>query len=330
MKKTRIIILSALLSLTMILSGCGRLGGSNGKAGSPNTDTLSVVTTIFPEYDWTKNLLGENPGNVDLKLLIGSGVDLHSYQPSAADIMAIENCDMFIYVGGESDAWVEDVLKRSPDENRVVIKLLDVLGGEAKEEEIVEGMEAEEEEEAEEGEEYDEHVWLSLRCAGIFCDAIEEGLVTINPENKETYEKNLAGYRAELEALNGEYESVCENASKKTVLFGDRFPFRYLTDDYGLEYYAAFAGCSAESEASFKTILFLAQKTDECHLPAILTIESSDGRIAQAVRDNTKDGNQEILTMNSMQSVTDSDVKEGVTYLGIMKENLEVLKEALK
>jgi zinc transport system substrate-binding protein len=131
MKKTRIIILSALLSLTMILSGCGRLGGSNGKAGSPNTDTLSVVTTIFPEYDWTKNLLGENPGNVDLKLLIGSGVDLHSYQPSAADIMAIENCDMFIYVGGESDEWVEDVLKRSPDENRVVIKLLDVLGGEA-------------------------------------------------------------------------------------------------------------------------------------------------------------------------------------------------------
>jgi zinc transport system substrate-binding protein len=338
-KSTRIKILSVLLALAMIISGCSMNPSANGNGGNTNGKNtsdgkLSVVTTIFPEYDWTKNLLGDNPGNIDLTMLLGSGVDLHSYQPTAEDILAIENCDMFIYVGGESDEWVEDVLNRTPNENRVVINLLKVLGGDAKEEEIVEGMEAEEEEEGEESEEgeeeYDEHVWLSLRCAGIFCEAIEEGLVTIDSANKETYEKNLAGYKSELEALNGKYAEACESASHKTLLFGDRFPFRYLTDDYGLVYYAAFAGCSAESEASFKTILFLAEKLDEYHLPAILTIESSDGRIAQAVRDNTEEKNQKILVLNSMQSVTDSDVKNGVTYLGIMEENLEVLKEALK
>ena len=327
-----------LLAGLMIVSGCSIKNSANGNGGNTNgkkssDGNISVVATIFPEYDWTKNILGENPGDVELTMLLGSGVDLHSYQPSADDIMAIETCDMFIYVGGESDEWVEDVLKRSPDENRVVINLMEVLGDDAKEEEIVEGMEAEEEEEGEGGEEeaeYDEHVWLSLRCAGIFCDAIEEGLVTIDPANKDTYESNLAAYKSELDALNTEYAGVCEKAAHKTVLFGDRFPFRYLTDDYGLVYYAAFVGCSAESEASFKTILFLAEKTDEYHLPAILTIESSDGRIAQAVRDNTKDKNQKILVLNSMQSVTDADVNAGVTYLGIMEENLEVLKEALK
>ena len=336
MKTAKIKVLSVLLACLMIVSGCSLSQSENGKNKKGNNASdgkLTVVATIFPEYDWTKNILGENPGEVELTMLLGSGVDLHSYQPSADDIMAIENCDMFIYVGGESDEWVEDVLKRSPDENRVVINRMEVLGDDAKEEEIVEGMEAEEEEEGEgeeEETEYDEHVWLSLRCAGIFCDAIEEGLVTIDPANKETYEKNLAAYHDELDALNTEYVQVCEKASHKTLMFGDRFPFRYLTDDYGLVYYAAFAGCSAESEASFKTILFLAEKTEEYNLPAILTIESNDGRIARAVRDNTKDKNQKILVLNSMQSVTDADVKAGVTYLGIMEENLEVLKEALK
>ena len=324
-------IVSVVLCILTVLLVCGCTQGKQAEGG---IDNISVVATIFPEYDWVKNLLGENPGNIDLTLLIENGADLHSYQPSVDDIVTIENCDLFIYVGGESDEWVKDVLANAKNPNMVVINLLEVLGDDVKEEEIVEGMEAEEEEgEGEEGEEEaeaDEHVWLSLRNAQKFCDEIAEALCNIDPSNEANYKANLASYKEKLSALDEEYKNACDSATQKTVLFGDRFPFRYLTEDYGLTYYAAFVGCSAETEASFKTVVFLAEKTDELSLPAILTIESGNDKIAASVRDNTKEKNQEIMTMHSMQSVTNKDIQEGVSYVSLMEQNLEVLKKALQ
>ncbi|SFU50671.1 metal ABC transporter substrate-binding protein [Butyrivibrio sp. M55] len=345
--KKYISVLVAAVMASSIICACGNgnaqdasaAGTSAGNASEAVSEVagdsdISIVTTIFPEYDWVKNIAGENPANADITMLLDSGVDLHSYQPTAEDIAKISKCDMFIYVGGESDEWVDDALKEATNKDMVVINLLDVLGDDIKEEEVVEGMEAEEEEaeEGEEGEEveYDEHVWLSLKNAAKLCSAIKDGMVSVDEANKDVYEKNANDYITKLEALDAEYENVVKAGSKKTVLFADRFPFRYLVDDYGLEYYAAFVGCSAETEASFETITFLSKKVDELGLGSILTIEGKDKKIADTVKQNTAKKDQNILTMDSLQSTTSDDVAKGVTYISVMEGNLEVLKEALK
>lgn len=291
---------------------------------------LSVVTTIFPEYDWVMTILGDKKDDADVTMLLDNGVDLHSYQPTAEDILKITTCDMFVYVGGESDEWVDDVLKQATNKDMVVIDLLDVLGDSVKEEEVVEGMEHEHDHEHEHEEpEYDEHVWLSLRHAQVICTKIESELEKLNPDHKDSYKKNLDAYISELKALDEEYKAAVEKASCKTILFADRFPFRYMADDYGLTYYAAFTGCSAESEASFETVVFLSKKVDELDLPAVLTIEGATHKIADTVLENTSGSGKKILTMDSLQSTTSEDLKNGKTYLSVMKSNLAVLKEAL-
>ena len=296
-----------------------------------NNKKINIVTTIFPIYDWVREIGGDKE-KVELTMLLDSGVDLHSFQPSADDIVKISTCDMFIYVGGESDEWVDDALKEATNKNMVVINLLDVLGDSVKEEEVKEGMEAEHEEEREHEEEpeYDEHVWLSVKNAKVLCDKISAELCKIDAANQEAYKSNTTAYTAKLDSLDKGYEAAVKNAGVKTVLFGDRFPFRYLVDDYGLDYYAAFVGCSAETEASFETIAFLAKKVDELGLKSICQIESADGKIAQTIKDNTKSKNQEIITFDSLQSTTSAQVKNGTTYLSVMRANLESLKQALK
>ena len=504
-------IFTIFLALTMavgLLAGCGKENAA--EKGESDSNKLSVVTTIFPEYDWVKEILGDKAENTDLTMLLSNGVDLHSYQPTADDIVKISDCDLFLYVGGESDGWVESVLKNADNKNVKVINLLEVLGDSVKTEETVEGMqEAElahdhskevstfEDHEvqdrslsdwagswqsaypfaldgtlddafavmAEEGEmtadeyktyyqngyktditniditgdhitftyengkkvgsdykyigyyiqnwstgtkaamyrleavdrtsgvpvciefndhmiesaapehfhirmsnesfdaivdpekswptffpadmtgeelcehmeghghaheeEADEHVWLSLKNAKTLVDAIANALQELDPDNKSTYAANAAAYIEKLSALDGAYQSAVDGAARKTVLFGDRFPFRYLVDDYGLSYYAAFAGCSAESEASFETVSFLAKKVDELGLPCVLTIEGKNHKIAETIVENTAEKNQKMLTMDSMQSMTSKDVANGATYLSVMEENLSVLKEAL-
>lgn len=496
---------------TEAVSGNGSSAAAEEKADGKK---LNIVTTIFPEYDWVKEILGENLKNVDLTMLLDNGVDLHSYQPTADDIVKISTSDLFIYVGGESDTWVEDALKESVNKDMKVINLLETLGDSVKEEEVVEGMEAEhdhhhdhskevstfednevqdrsisdwegewksaypyaldgsldeafeakaasgkmtaeeykayyqkgyetdianmeikgntisysydngetvsaeykyvgyfiqnwsggtkaamyrfesmnpeskapkyieindhmigpekaehfhfrmsdesfeaiedpenrwptffpmdftgeeicedlkghdhkhEEEEAE----YDEHVWLSLKNAEQLVSAISESLCEIDAENAESYKANTEAYLTKLDELDKKYQETVDKAGNKTVLFGDRFPFRYLVDDYGLSYYAAFVGCSAETEASFETISFLAQKMDELKLPAVLTIEGDNHKIAETINGNTKAQSAEILTMDSMQATTSKDVENGANYLDIMTKNLDVLKTAL-
>ena len=323
MKRLILVITAAVIGL-FCFSGCG-------SSTDKDSDKISIVTTIFPEYDWVKAILGKETDSAEVTMLLDNGVDLHSYQPTADDIVKISSCDMFIYVGGESDGWVEDALKEKKNDKMEVINLLELLGSSVKEEEVVEGMQAEEEEDEEEEEtEYDEHVWLSLKNAKTVCSEIADRLCKLDSSNADKYKKNLADYTSELDKLDSEYQQAVSSAKNKTVLFGDRFPFRYLTDDYGLNYYAAFVGCSAETEASFETVLFLAQKIDELSLPAVLTIDKSDQSIAKTIVDNTKNKDQQILTIDSMQSKTSEDVKNGDTYLSVMKSDLDVLKQALK
>lgn len=321
MKKLLAVLLCAVL-LTGLLAGCGGTASSGEK--------LCIVTTIFPEYDWVMQILGDKAAQADVAMLLDTGVDLHSYQPTADDIVRVSACDLFIYVGGESDGWVGKVLASATNPNLVVINLLEVLGSDVKEEEVKEGMQAEEEEEEEEEPEYDEHVWLSLKNAAKLCRYIADRLCEVDAANKAVYTANADAYIEKLNALDAQYEAAVDAAGVKTLLFGDRFPFRYLVDDYGLDYYAAFVGCSAESEASFETILFLANKVDALGLRAILQIESADGKLAATIRDTTETKDQAILTLNSMQATTALDVKNGASYLKTMEENLEVLKEALE
>ena len=328
MKKITALLL-ALFMLVGALAGCGKQNDTN------QTDKLSIVTTIFPEYDWVREILGEKADNAEITMLLDNGVDLHSYQPTADDIVKISDCDLFIYVGGESDEWVEDALRNAANGNMKVINLLEVLGDSVKTEEIVEGMqeaehEYEDAEEHEHEEEADEHVWLSLKNAKMLVRVISKALQELDPDSKDIYAANADAYVKKLSALDAEYQAAVDAASNKTILFGDRFPFRYLVDDYGLHYYAAFVGCSTETEAGFETISFLAKRVDEWKLPCVLTIEGAQHKIAETVVRNTTAKNQRVLTMDSMQSTTSKDVKNGTTYLSVMEKNLSVLKEALR
>ena len=314
---------------------------------------LSIVATIYPEYAWAKEILGSRFNSVKLELLMKNGVDLHSYKPTAQDIAKIASADMVIYVGGESDEWIEKALEATPKKGRSEINLMKVLGDRVKAEEVIEGMQAEEEHEhnnttesaemphnEEEHEhhhhdhdeevENDEHVWLSLKNAEIIVQKIAAEIAKLDSAHASVYTQNVNAYVAKIQSLDNDYRTTVESAARKTVLFGDRFPFRYLVDDYGLKYYAAFVGCSAESEASFETIAFLANKMDSESLPSIFIIENGNEKIAKAVLAASKNSkNAQILILNSMQSVTEKQIDEGADYLSIMKSNLENLKKAL-
>lgn len=333
---------TALLVAAGMFTGCGA-----SEKPTAQGDKLKIVTTIFPEYDWTREILGDQSERAEVTMLLDNGVDLHSYQPTADDLIKIAECDLFIYVGGESDGWVESALASTSNPDRAVINLIDTLGDSVKLEEVVEGMQ-ETEHDHEEDEEHahdadeehtdadeqeaetDEHVWLSLRNAQAVCQKIAEKLGELDPEHEQAYTDNALAYIDKLVALDAKYQAAVDAANKKTLVFGDRFPFRYLTEDYGLNYYAAFAGCSAETEASFETIRFLAEKTDALGLSHVLTIENPNHKIAETVVANTSGKNQQVLSMDSMQSVTSKDVAAGATYLSIMEHNLEVLTQALQ
>ena len=372
-------LLLAVLFLCIVLSvGCSVVKNTSGKNTTRknaeseniieqnsiekgNSNKISIVCTTFPQYDWVKNILGEEAERFNVTLLLDNGVDMHSYQPEVKDIATAGSSNLFIYVGGESDTWVEDALKEAKNKDLKAINLMETLGNSLKEEEVVEGMQEEREslghsheksskekqeqtqkeshensqeingqkEAADEEPEYDEHIWLSIRNAEIMVKNIEKAIEQLDSDNAKVYQTNAENYIKKLDTLDKQYANTIQNAKYKAILFGDRFPFRYMADDYDLKYYAAFAGCSAETMAGFETVTFLAKKADELRLPVILTIENSDGRIAEAVKSNTTKKNQKILAMNSLQSVTKEQIADSITYLQVMQENLSVLSEAL-
>lgn len=304
-----------LVLLISILSACGD------KKDDYDKESITIVTTIFPEYDWMRNICKGNE-KIKIKLLLDDGIDLHNFQPTVDDIVTINESDVFVYVGGESDEWVDEVLENKSN-NKVIINLMDNLKEYVKEEETIEGMQEEADEEEEESE-YDEHIWLSLNNAIKICEVFKNELIKIDSDNKKLYEDNANNYINELKKLDEKYRNIIKEADKNVLLFGDRFPFRYLVEDYNLDYYAAFKGCSAETEASFSTITFLANKVDELKLNSIIIIDGSNKKIAETIRSNTISKDQKILVLNSIQS----NIKDE-TYLSIMEENLLILQEAL-
>ena len=332
-------IFTIFLALTMavgLLAGCGKKNAA--ETGERNSNNLSVVTTIFPEYDWIKEILGDKAGSTDLTMLLNSGVDLHSYQPSVRDIAMIARADVFCYVGGVSDTWVNDVLDTT--ENRTAQLVSMAEAADADEEVLAEGMQAEHEHEHEhdhhddesdsheEPPELDEHVWLSLRRAVLACTAMKEALCKADPAHEDIYNQNCTDYLRKLQELDSDFTEMTSQAARDTIVVADRFPFRYLAEDYGLTYYAAFPGCSAETEASFETIVFLSEKVESLHLPCVLVTEGSNSSLAKTILENAgSDG--KILTLQSLQAVSQKEIDAGVTYLSKMQENYDVLKQAL-
>lgn len=340
---------------------------------------MKIVVTTFPLYDWVRNILGDRLAQTDLTLLQDTGVDLHNYQPTAADFVKLTDADVFVYVGGESDAWVADAIKTAQNRRLLSVSLVDVLGGLVKNELVVEGMQegahAHDHEEADhdyaeaadadhaheeagheeaadmehdheheeaghdheheheghghEHGEPDEHVWLSLRNAQAAVSFLKDILAALDETNAPVYEANAQAYIEKLKALDAEYTQTLSKKQNPVLLFADRFPFRYLMDDYGIGYYAAFSGCSAETEASFSTVAFLAGKLDELSLPSVMTIDGSDQKVAKTVMEASKAKNQKLLVLNSMQTITRADIDAGADYLDIMRQNLEVLNQAL-
>lgn len=325
MNKIRVLLLAVLCCICMV-AGCARVPES-----LSGDNRFHVVCTTFPQYDWVMNLIQGNEENVSVTLLMDKGGDLHNFQPSALDIAKVSACDLFIYVGGESDGWVDDALKEAVNADMRVINMMDVIHERLVEEAHVEGGSGHDVHGHEDSEEieYDEHVWLSVRNAAFLVEHIAAELAAMDQESAVLYRSNSEQYNAALNALDMQYTEAIKNAGGSTLLFADRFPFRYLVEDYGLDYYAAFNGCSAETEAGFGTVAFLINKLEELGLGAVLVTEGSDDRLAKVVIENTTDGQQQILVLNSMQSVSQKDIKAGLTYLNVMEENLKVLQQAL-
>lgn len=312
---------------------------------------IKVVTNIFPAYDWVKNIAEGT--DVEVVNLTDKGVSLHNYEPSASDIEEIANSNLFLYVGGESDEWAPDAAKQA--KNAKVLNMLEILGDTVKEEEVKEGMEHDHDHDHEHEDadhdhdhddhdhddhdhdhddhdhdhdepEYDEHVWLSVKNAKTISKAVADALAEIDPKNADKFKANYEAYAAKLDTLDAEFMAARKDAKLDTILVADRFPFRYLVSDLDLDYYAAFVGCSAESEASFETISFLAQKLDELGLKHIIKLMGSDGKIADTVKNSSKAKDQDILEMTSMENVGS---KDGKSYLDYMQMNLDALKKAL-
>lgn len=323
-------ILLALITVLTSFVACG-----DDKEPSQNGDAAEkeykLVCSTFPQYDWLRVLIGDRADKFDLSLLTVKGTDMHSYQPTAEDIKNIGLSSAFFYIGGVSDGWVEDVKKTVGSDKTVFVNMTEILGSSVLEEETALEEEKHDhggEEHHDDEVEYDEHIWLSVKNAGKLTTHFASVLAKLDPDGKDTYETNLKAYLLSLSALDAEYKKAVENGKRDTVIFADRFPFLYLMKDYGIKYYAAFTGCSAESEASFKTITALSRAADEIKADTILITETSDGSIADAVISGMNDKSCKKAVMNSMQSVKPAELATE-NYLGVMKANLETLKKAL-
>ena len=334
----KILLFLTLLFCLSIFISCNNKGiNQNIDINETSAERISITTTIFPLYDMTKTIIGDNIDKYDINILLKSGLDLHNFQPNVKDIDTIANSDLFIYIGGESDErWVDRVIDTANNANLISVNLMDELSDIVKTEELKEGMMEEEhddnhDEESEENheEEYDEHIWLSLINAKRISKIILDNICKLDTENTMDYIENYNEFINSINEINAKYIEVINNSKYNFLLFGDRFPFRYLVDDYGLDYYAAFKGCSAETEARFETISFLTEKLNELDLNTVIVLDGSNKKIAETIIENSNNKDRKILALNSMQSINDKDIKSGATYIKIMEDNLKILEEAL-
>jgi zinc transport system substrate-binding protein len=326
------------LIVGLLLAVCGGApaGGGDGAgasadqaAAAPKDGKLNVGATIFPEYDVARAISG---GKADVTMLIDPGASVHSFDPSPGDLKVVSAADVFIYVGGESDEWVDRILESLDKPDMKVVRLMDYV--ENVEEELKEGMEPEEEEEEgeggegeeAEGPEYDEHVWVSPGNALVLMDAIEDAMCEKDPANEATYEENAAQYKAELAAVDEEIAEVVKSAKRQKIVVADKFPFRYFVDRYGLDYAAAFPGCSDQADAGAQTIAYLINTVKDENIPYIYHVELSNRNVADAIAEQT---GAEALLLNSCENITKDDFDAGVTYVDLMTANVENLRKGL-
>ncbi len=307
-KKTLALALCALMILCAF-SGCGA-----------KNEKITVLCTVFPLYDWVRNVVGDSE-KVEVKLLVSDGADLHSFQPTAKDAIAIRTADLIVRVGGVDDSFADELAR---DSEGIDLRLMEAEG--------VTVRESAHNSHHSHGDGHshptDEHIWLSVKNAAACVEAIQKALADIDPEGAEDYQKRAAEYTARLTALDRRFEETFSAFTSPRMVVADRFPFVYLTADYGIEYEAAFEGCTTDAEAGFDTVLRLSQKIEEWELSYIFVTEGSDGRLAQAVRDSLKDRQIEVAVLDSMQSVTASDIENGADYIGIMEKDLAALSAA--
>lgn len=317
LKKFISLLSAAAILFTLVLTGCNKAEDeSNGK--------INVVSTIFPQYDFSRQIAGDN---ANLKMLIPPAGESHTYEPTPQDIISIENSDVFLYIGGENDKWVDDILDGIDTNKTKVVKLMDCV--DTVDEEIIEGMQEHTEEHEEDHDETynkDEHIWTSPINAISMTNTICDAMCNADKKNSEIYKENAKKYISQLEELDNEFKNVVDSAENNELVFGDRFPLRYFTDEYGLKYYAAFPGCSSETEPSAATIAFLTNKVKEDKIPVILKIELSNGVVANTIAEET---NTEVMTFYSCHNLTKEQFENGETYLSMMTENIATLKKAL-
>ncbi|MDR1135206.1 MAG: metal ABC transporter substrate-binding protein [Clostridiales Family XIII bacterium] len=316
-------IISILLLVCIMGSGCNASDSeqpANGAESDAAADgKLKIVSTLYAPYDFARAVTGDR---AELTMLLPPAAESHSFEPTPSDIIAIQNCDVFIYIGGESEEWVERILESVDLSSKQVLSLMDSVS--LVEEEIVEGMEEEDEEE--EGEAYDEHIWTSPINAGYMTTAICDAVKAADPANAEFYDQNTRAYLEKLTELDAHFRSIVASAARKTIVFGDRFPFRYFADEYGLDYYAAFPGCSTETEASAATVAFLIDKVNDEKIPVIFHIELANEDMANTIAEAT---GAKPLLLHSCHNITRDEFVGGVTYLDLMSRNLDTLREAL-
>ena len=322
--------LSFILSLFIVLLTAFSLSScSSEKSNSAIQDNrkISVVTTIFPYYDFTRSIAGDK---ADIKLLLSPGSEPHSYDPSPSDIVAIENCDIFIYNGGESDEWVESVLDSIENKNMKIIRMMDYVDllyeQSVEHDEHEHGEEHNHVDEHEHGEEYDEHIWTSVKNAEKLSDAIYYELSACDSANKSIYSSNRDRYISKLKSLDSKFSDIEKKKKRNTVVFGDRFPFLYFATDYSLYYDCAFPGCSSETEPSISTVTHMIDFTRDNQIPVVFYLEFSNGRVARLISEDT---GAKTMRYSSCHNVTKDEFADGATYISLMEQNANALREAL-
>ena len=339
MRLKKCILAGGILLSTAVLFACGNKSGKEMEttAAAVTTDAeksmetekstdkptegkkLQIVTTNFPSYDFARAITKED---ADVTMLVKPGAETHSFEPSPQDIITIQNADLFIYTGGDSDEWVDGILESVQNKNFHVFKMMDAVN--LIEEETVEGMQEEEHEE--EGPEMDEHVWTSPKNAITIVEKLEETLSGLDESHKDSFKANSESYVKELEELDKSFKEVVDSGKRKEIIVADRFPFAYFCKEYGLSYFAAFPGCSTDTQPSAATIAFLTDKVKEDKIPVVFHIEMGNEDMVNAI---SRDTGAKKMLLNSVHNVTDSDFKAGKTYVDLMKPNVDALKEAL-
>lgn len=338
MNKKKIGIIALIIVIISAVTMIFTYGIKNKQVVIQEINKKRIVVTSFPQYDFARAVAGDK---VDIQMLIKPGVETHSYEPTPDDIQKIQNADLFIYTGGENDEWVEGILDSISTSNLQTLKLeecvnlieedetvgLEGVNTHSHDHEYEEGEEHDKHNHSSTGIEYDEHIWTSPINAIKIVEKINEVLDKLDEQNANTFDENAQKYISEIKDIDSQFRDIVSNAKRNTLVFGDRFPFKYFVEEYGIEYKAAFPGCSDEMEPSAETISYLVNFIKKENIPVVLYLELSNQKVADTLARET---GTKTMCLNSAQNVSQQDFDKGVTYISIMKDNIKTLKAALQ